>query len=132
MFGNGTVSKKNPGLIMKTEEFIATSNKTVTDEQCTIAAASVGWKSLFTGPDGKTYGKVNPKFYDPYGNSMGSTAGSGISTSFAKGEHYFCSYDLIVDAGVIEVSANSFPGTLTDRAPMWGNTNQFSELLEAA
>lgn len=28
-----------------------------------------------------------------------------------KGQTYFCSYDLLVDGAVIEVSANSFPGT---------------------
>ena len=34
-----------------------------------------------------------------------------LKVNAIKGQTYFCSYDLLVDGAVIEVSANSFPGT---------------------
>lgn len=105
MFGNGQVKNyetnsdaSNPttAYIMKTEQFTATSNASTT------SAATAGWNSNFTSPNGLNYSKVNPKFYDANGSSV---------TSLSKDVTYFCSYDLKVDGSVIEVSANSFPGT---------------------
>ena len=98
MFGNGAVKTYSgaSAYIMRTEEFIATASG---------AAASAGWASKYEGPDGKTYEKVNPKFYDATGATVDSA-------SLSKDVKYFCSYDLLsVNAGVIEISAASFPGT---------------------
>ena len=98
MFGNGSVKtySGDSAYIMRTEEFIATASG---------AAASAGWVSKYEGPDGKTYDKVNPKFYDATGATVDSA-------SLSKDVKYFCSYDLLsVNAGVIEISAASFPGT---------------------
>ena len=64
---------------------------------------SSGWSNVFTGPDGKNYKKVNPKFYD--------AEGKNITDALVVGQKYFCSYDLKATGSVIEISANSFPGT---------------------
>ena len=49
------------------------------------------------------YVKQNPKFYDVNGKQ--------ITDKLIVGERYFCSFDLKVDGAVIDISANSFPGT---------------------
>ena len=100
MFGNGTVQpyKGDGAAIMKTEVFTAQSTGNT--------AATAGWVSKYTAPDGKQYAKINPKYY------AANTTGTGAEvTTFTKGEKYFCSYDLLVDGAVIDVSASSFPGT---------------------
>lgn len=114
----GTDSAKTKGLIMKTERFTATADgnasssgtiKTVAD-----AAKAAGWKDTFRGPDGKTYQKLNPKFYDVENNNAPisvSDATTPAGTEFSTGKVYFCTYDVKVAGTVIEVSANSFPGT---------------------
>lgn len=95
MFGGSEkVDSVTAGLLMRTEEFVAASNST--------NAGAAGWDSLYTAPTGVRYGKVNPKFF---------TAEGAVVTSFTSGARYFCTYDLIVDGGVIEISSNSFPGT---------------------
>lgn len=103
MFGNGSVKKYESSAnatayIMRTEEFIATGT-TLPKE----GSSSAGWEAKYEGPDGKTYKKVNPKFYDATGATV---------SALTIGDKYFCSYDLeSVNAGVIEISAASFPGT---------------------
>ena len=99
MFGNGSVKNYSgsSAYIMRTEEFIATASD---------SASGAGWKSTYEGPDGTTYTKLNGKFYTAAGDTIASTA------TLTKGEKYFCSYDLLTkDAGVIVISAASFPGT---------------------
>ena len=107
MFGNGQVyqysndaGSPTDAYIMKTETFTATATSAA---GTSAAAADVGWSTQYTGPDGKLYTKVNPKFYD----ATGATA-----TQFLKDATYFCSFDLrTMNAGIIEISANTFPGT---------------------
>lgn len=105
MFGSGLpVEYKTSGTdtayIMRTEMFTALSASTGSDS---AAAGVAGWKDKYVA-NGKEYNKVNPKFY----NANGS-----VASSFVKDVTYFCTYDLLVDgsAYVVEVSANSFPGT---------------------
>lgn len=106
MFGNGSVGALSTtgdadGMnIMRTEVFIATAS----GAGGSAGAIAAGWQSKYLGPDGKKeYAKLNPKFYD--------AAGASVS-NFTKDVKYFCSYDLkTVNAGIIEISANSFPGT---------------------
>ena len=102
MFGDGTVknittSTDIPGaqLIMKTEQFTATTNSSTTP-------ATSDWKTTFVGPDGLSYEKKNAKFYTEDGTT---------TTSFEANNKYFCTYDMVVDGKVIEISANTFPGT---------------------
>jgi hypothetical protein len=103
MFGNGkapefasdTATHKN--YIMRTEQFTVTSGAADTS-----AVASVGWNSKYTDPQGMLHDKINPKFYDATGAS---------TTSFSNGNTYFCTYDLTGTGSIIEISANSFPGT---------------------
>lgn len=86
MFGNGTVDAYT-GSIMKTLQFVG-NNK------------PENWE----GPDGKTH-KIpdNAKVFDTEGK---------IVDSYVANTPYFISFDVqTTDAGVIEISANSFPGT---------------------
>lgn len=109
MFGNGTVKDiatsgetgdlSTKKLIMKTEQFTADADGSYSKGSMTGVTT---WKSVYVGPDGKEYTKLNPKFY---------SADGGYVTSFTEKEKYFCSYDLSVTGSVIEISADSFPGT---------------------
>ncbi len=106
MFGNGSVDELtgDKALIMKTEQFVAAGGELGADVGIPSGAAPAsGWKNRYEGPDGKTYEKINPKFYDVNGKQM--------TESLKVGERYFCSFDLKVDGAVIDISANSFPGT---------------------
>lgn len=101
MFGNGQVKTYGGEVgdyIMKTEQFTATGT-----EMPAAESPKSGWSNIFTGPDGKTYKKLNPKFYD--------AEGKNVADALKVGERYFCSYDLKATGAVIEISANSFPGT---------------------
>lgn len=120
MFGNGRVKpySKADGThtensyIMKTEQFVATSTKVPTategstenNEKGTVAwgNSSSGWSNSYTAPDGRAYYKINPKFFKATGE---------LATEFETGSKYFCTYDLLVNGSIIEISANSFPGT---------------------
>lgn len=105
MFGNGRVKdyKGKDAFIMKTEQFLVTKKvDSVTDETIASEAAQAGWSSKYEAPDGKLYDKVNPKFYDAKGEKV---------KALVVGDRLFCSYDLNVEGSVIEISANSFPGT---------------------
>lgn len=106
MFGNGTVRPYNGehAFIMKTEVFTATATTLPEEAADNNDTVTSGWHSRFTGPDGRTYKKINPKFYDENGEHV---------TALEVGKKYFCSFDIKVDGSVIEISANSFPGTLT-------------------
>lgn len=109
MFGNGRVKpyQDKNAYIMKTEQFLASDNieknpevnpAAITPEQ----AKTIGWSEKYEAPDGKLYVKKNSKFF---------TAEGETAVEIKAGERYFCSYDLKVDGSVIEISANSFPGT---------------------
>lgn len=109
MFGNGKVKDitsstetGNPKLIMKTEQF--TALKAVADISTADKAGAdgTGWNKNYEAPDGRLYTKINPKFYDAEGKPL---------TAFVANTKYFCSFDLAVTGSVIEISANSFPGT---------------------
>lgn len=105
MFGDGVVkdySYNSAGntqpYIMKTEQF----NIDLTD------TTNYGWSSNFEGPDGYNYQKLNAKFFTATGDTLSS---KGALSTLESGQPVFCSYDLAVNGCVIEVSANSFPGT---------------------
>lgn len=99
MFGNGKVKpySGDNAYIMKTETFAATATTLPVE-----GVSSAGWQARYTGPDGRTYLKINPKFYD---------ASGAVVTELVVGEKYFCTFDLKVNGSVVEISANSFPGT---------------------
>jgi hypothetical protein len=116
MFGNGVAGnfitpasdsvETSDNAIMKTEKFVATSASASGDS---AAAMVAGWTSQYIAPDGKQYTKQHPKFYPANLNTTDST--SAAVSAFVKDAAYFCSYDLCVTGSVIEISANSFPGT---------------------
>lgn len=122
MFGNGTVQDYDAdhvadkkAYIMKTEQIVIDPS---VDKELDVLTKLSNYKTYYTAPDGKNYTKVNPKFYTPDGRVVG-TAGdsdpSGTETATIaealKLGHVFCTYDLQVKGSVIEISANSFPGT---------------------
>ena len=105
MFGNGSIDEYNgnKAFIMKSEQFIATATALPTEAESAATAKIVsGWNQAYDGPDGKVYKKINPKFYDVNGKKV---------STLTENERFFCSFDLNVDGAVIEISANSFPGT---------------------
>ena len=105
MFGNGSVTEYTTttgtgatnAFIMKTEQFTATAT-TVPDG----TQDASGWKAKYSAPDGKLYTKYNAKFFD---------AESKTPSALVVGQTYFCSYDLKINGAIIDISANSFPGT---------------------
>lgn len=108
MFGDGSVKNYgNNALIMKTEKFRADANVTAGP------ATNAGWNSQYLAPDGKLYAKVNPKFYTAGGNAIldANNINNANEVTLTSGEIYFCTYDLNITGFVIEISANTFPGT---------------------
>ena len=99
MFGNGSVNdyEGDSSYIMKTEQFIATATTLPVE-----GTSSAGWNFQYAGPDGKLYRKINPKFYNAKGENV---------TELIAGDKFFCSFDLLVKGAIIDISANSFPGT---------------------
>lgn len=122
MFGDGKVKtlkkgKKAEGTdgvpnaaIMKTEIFtyISDTSTGAKDGEVPSAEHLHGWNPKYTAPNGNIYIKINPKFYKA---DTSGKEGANITEGFEPKQKYFCSYDLKIDGSVIEVSANSFPGT---------------------
>lgn len=106
MFGNGSVTEYagTAAYIMKTEQFFAEIGDEVTGIP-TTGASSHGWSANYIAPDGKAYEKTNPKFFDAKGVELTAEG------TMVDGETYFCSFDLLVDGAIIDISANTFPGT---------------------
>ena len=98
MFGNGKVKELSDATyIMKTEQFVASASTLPV-----AGTSSAGWNYQYEAPNGKVCEKINPKFYDANGNE---------AKDLKIGDKYFCTYDLKAEGAVIEISANSFPGT---------------------
>lgn len=100
MFGNGSVTNYtgDDAYIMKTEQFIASATALPV-----AGTSSAGWNNNYIAPDGKLYAKTNPKFYD--------AKGTVAEAPLVNGDTYFCSFDIKVSGAIIDISANSFPGT---------------------
>ena len=116
MFGNGTAKpySGDNAYIMKTEQFKPKklSKEDIpksTDGKTGAEEGDGGWSNKFEGPDGKTYDKINPKFYDETGKPIANQ--TAWNKAVTDGQYLFCSYDLKVDGAVIEISGNTFPGT---------------------
>ena len=103
MFGNGTVKNfdsKGKGASDADADFIM---KTI---QITVTKDGEDPNNgKWTGPDGKLYTMINPKYYDAEGKNV------VLSELKAATGKYLCTFDLAATGAVIEVSGNSFPGT---------------------
>ena len=112
MFGDkdGSIASKT-GYIMKTETLKAKADlKGATGQTYSALIANLeDYKANFDF-GGKTVAKTNPKIYDAQGNWI-SPATSDATTVMTAGETYLVTYDLPISGQVIDVSANSFPGT---------------------
>lgn len=104
MFGNGHIKKydSNDSYIMKTETFVANATTTVTHYSGALQEDEAGFAHLYELPNGKTTEKYNVKYFNENGD---------YTTSLENGQKYFASFDILVKGSVIEISANSFPGT---------------------
>jgi hypothetical protein len=102
MFGNGSVKTYSgeAAYIMKTEQFTATD--AIFPQEGNEDRTISGWRTKYEGPNGELFTKINPRFFDVTGNEV---------DTLVAGNRYFCTFDLLVDGAVIEISANSFPGT---------------------
>ena len=94
MFGNGRV-----------KEFISDTSAHTDYIMKTIQiVGDPEYAEKWTAPDGKVHDMINAQYYDAEGKKVEKTA-------LSKDEKYFCTFDLKASGAVIEVSANSFPGT---------------------
>lgn len=93
--------------IMKTEIFTYKDDEN-NKGKAPSDAHTHGWNPNYTAPNGNTYKKINAKFYKA---DLSGKLDTNPTTQFEDKQKYFCSYDLKIDGSVIEVSANSFPGT---------------------
>ena len=103
MFGNGTV--KNFDSQGKTDADTTADFIMKTIQITVVENGKDPNGGKWTGPDGKQYTMINPKYYDAEGNNVEVT---NLKKDTGK---YLCTFDLAATGAVIEVSANSFPGT---------------------
>lgn len=132
MFGNGdvvdytTTEDGAAKLIMKTEQFSTNDASEVTIAgAASTALKAIGWNPYFEGPDGKSYEKLNAKFFDEQGNAV---------ATLKPRTKYFCSFDLAVSGSVIKIDANSFPGTYYVVGDTWvrpqaGGDDEFFQFI---
>jgi len=103
MFGNGKVkefdSSSKTAADASADFIMKTIQITVTED----GKDPNGGKWI--GPDGKQYEMLNTKYYNADGTSV------AVGELKAATGKYFCTFDLKAAGAVIEVSANSFPGT---------------------
>lgn len=106
MFGNGKVKNFTSPEPSNSGSFIMKTIQISTDEAGKVPAAE------WVAPDGKKHTMLNPKYYFADGTEVKPDNGviKKDGTPY-KNEKMFCSFDLRAEGAVIEVSANSFPGT---------------------
>lgn len=119
MFGNGKIKKiakagtsagdlSEKQLIMKT--VVHTPTK---DGQLYGKKKSSGADLYWEAPNGELCKIVNARYFDEKGSEILTPS----STTLLAGSKYFCTFDIQVKEGtdaVIEISANTFPGTWTN------------------
>ena len=101
MFGNGSVADYSTDTTHNTESGNAAGKyimKTIQFAYDEVKGVPTKWE----GPNGKMFSMINPKYYDAEGNVVGE---------YEAGKRYFCTFDIAIEGSVIEISANSFPGT---------------------
>ena len=119
MFGNGTVKEFDSTDASNDPESDTAADFIMKTVQLTYETGK-GKYSTWTDPNGRNHSVLNAKYYGAKGESLtlssdgklkypavGGTAG----VELALGEKYLCTFDLRAAGAVIEVSANSFPGT---------------------
>lgn len=101
MFGNGKVKSFESSAVDQ-----AGGEGTATESYImkTIMVIGKNPDKTWTAPDGKVHNMINPKYFDAEGKTIDPA-------NVADNEKYFCTFDLAAKGAVIEVSANSFPGT---------------------
>ena len=119
MFGNGTVGEAPTGhaFIMKTEIFtpsedvLASALASANASTATNGIHKSGWNFYYTSPNSTKHVKENVKFYAINEAGTDRKTTNNI-TDLKKDTKYYATYDLALgDNSVIEISANSFPGT---------------------
>ena len=111
MFGNGTAaefnsagSNANDPMVMRTMEF-------------TFSGTA---PSTWLDNAGKQHNMINPKYYNAAGESV-------ASANLVNGTKYFVTYDVAGAGSVIEISAQSFPGTYYVTGDTYARNNESGE-----
>ena len=102
MFGNGKVKEFNAPAVEGEDVSGAAAQSYIMKTIMITTNEDKSYTKTWTAPDGKVHKMINPKLYDEFGKEVPSPEG---------GKKYFCTFDLAANGAVIEVSANSFPGT---------------------
>lgn len=102
MFGNGKVKNYETA-----QDDITGDKETGNYVMKTIQAIYNGrLVESWEGPNGGSIAMINPRYFDAEGVEFTSAP-----ETLKEGDKYFVTFDVAVKAAVIEISANSFPGT---------------------
>ena len=103
MFGNGKVKNFDSKAVETAGAEGTASEQYIMKTIMITTGEDKSYTKTWTAPDGRVHNMINPKLFDE--NGVDKTAAPEAN------KKYFCTFDLAAAGSVIEVSANSFPGT---------------------
>lgn len=106
MFGNGKVKDYQTAEGDVTGEGSATSNYIMKTIQ--VVYDGVALQKTWEGPNGGSINMIKPRYFDAEGVEFKE---GNLPEGMKQGVKYFVTFDVAVSGAVIEISANSFPGT---------------------
>ena len=106
MFGNGKVKDYQTAEGDVTGEGSATSNYIMKTIQ--VVYDGVALQKTWEGPNGGSINMIKPRYFDAEGVEFKE---GNLPEGMKQGIKYFVTFDVAVSGAVIEISANSFPGT---------------------
>ena len=106
MFGNGKVKKYETAQDDIAGEGTVTSSYVMKTIQAIYDGTAL--QSTWEGPNGGSINMIKPRYFDAEGVEFTKDK---LPEGMVKGDKYFVTFDVAVTAAVIEISANSFPGT---------------------
>lgn len=109
MFGGQFQTVGGKQLIMRSE-FVTVQETIPKNQQIDLIdlKQKTNYQTYYVGPQGNKYYKTSPKFFTADGVRVD---GSNIKEDLTRGTTLLCSYDLSLEGMVLDVNANSFPGT---------------------
>ena len=106
MFGNGKVKNYQTASGDVAGEGSATSNYIMKTIQAIYDGTAL--QKTWEGPNGGSVAMINPRYFDAEGVEFKE---GSLPEGMTQGTKYFVTFDVAVSGAVIEISANSFPGT---------------------
>ena len=103
MFGNGKVKNFDSKAVDTAGDEGTASEQYIMKTIMITTGEDASYTKTWTAPDGRVHNMIKPRLFDE--NGVEKTAAP------EKNKKYFCTFDLAAAGSVIEVSANSFPGT---------------------